>query len=184
MPTRCVPHDVQELPVSPPRIVCQPPRSREALAEASGGSGAPSTVMSSSLLSRLRASHFKIPSPPLNEGPPEGTPQFRVPAPLHALPFRASSPSRPPRSLRCSQPVKYRGLRATAFRGATAGTCPSHSRGSARPWSPPRSSLPPRSPAAAHLAVKRPPPERRGILGVVVRVPLTCRSQGSRGRQK
>lgn len=154
--------------------------------EASRGSRTPSAIKSSRLLGRLRASHLKIPSPPLSERPPEGTPKSRARhPPLHALPFRAPSPSRPPRSVRSSQPLKYPGLRAIPFKGTTAWTRPSHRRGSSKPWSPPRSSLPLRSPAAAHLSVTR--PFQRGetlcILGVVVHVPLTCRSQGGRERQ-
>lgn len=120
-------------------IGSRPPRPREFLGEVCKGHRATSTIMSP-LLSQFRASHLKIPSPPFSKGPPGGTPSGPRLRALRASTLCAPSPSRPPRSLRSSQALKFPGLRAIPFGGAAAGTCPGHSR-----WYQPSST---RSPAS------------------------------------
>lgn len=95
----------------------------------------------SHLPSQLRASHLKIPSPPLSKGPPGSTPSGPRLRALLASTLCTPSPSRPPHSLRSSQALESPGLRAIPFGGAAAGTGP------ARP------DLPLQGPADANLLV-------------------------------
>lgn len=120
----------------------------------------------------------KTSSLPLSEGPPGGTPEG--PRPRRSVrPLRAPSPSRPQQAAGPPSPWQPPGYAPFPSQAQPLGLV----RAIAEGPGPIPSGHPLRNPTDAFLSVARPlKGEARGILGVVVCAPLTCRDQGNRGR--